>query len=143
MIGSLPVERAAVRAGQDRLLFYKDQVPHQRGGDRAAQNRSAAGRTSTGPPRPARRERDVFAMRAKELPARTLRDLRPGQSGRVGEVGGSGPLRTRLLELGLTPGVRVLVKKVAPFGDPIEISLRGYVLSLRKSQAQEITLAGR
>ncbi|MBC3517032.1 ferrous iron transport protein A [Neobittarella massiliensis] len=82
-------------------------------------------------------------MRAKELPARTLRDLRPGQSGRVGEVGGSGPLRTRLLELGLTPGVRVLVKKVAPFGDPIEISLRGYVLSLRKSQAQEITLAGR
>ncbi len=66
--------------------------------------------------------------------------LMPGQSGVVSTVGGFGALRRRFLDMGITPGTRIMFRKTAPFGDPIEITLRGYDLSLRKSDAHEIIL---
>jgi Fe2+ transport system protein FeoA len=70
----------------------------------------------------------------------TLRDLKPGKSGVVLTVGGEKALRRRLLEMGITPRTTVTVKKVAPMGDPIELLLRGYVLSLRLDDAEKITI---
>ena len=68
----------------------------------------------------------------------TLRDLGVGKSGIVETVGGEKILRRRLLEMGITPGTTITVKKAAPMGDPIELFLRGYVLSLRLEDAQKI-----
>ena len=70
----------------------------------------------------------------------TLRDLSVGKSGRVLAVGGEKVLRRRLLEMGITPRTVIAVKKVAPMGDPIELLLRGYVLSLRLEDAERITV---
>ena len=70
----------------------------------------------------------------------TLKDLKTGKSGKVLTVGGEKMLRHRLLEMGITPRTVVTVKKVAPMGDPIEIILRGYVLALRLSDAEKITV---
>lgn len=70
----------------------------------------------------------------------TLDQLPPGQSGVLDIVGGEGALRRRLLDMGLTPGTRVTVRKVAPMGDPIELFLRGYVLTIRKDDAANVTL---
>jgi Fe2+ transport system protein FeoA len=69
-----------------------------------------------------------------------LDELQPGRSGVVSIVGGTGALRRRLLDMGITPGTRILFRKTAPLGDPIEITLRGYDLSLRKADAHEIVL---
>ena len=70
----------------------------------------------------------------------TLAELKVGKSGRVVSIGGEKVLRRRLLEMGITPRTIVTVKKVAPFGDPIELLLRGYVLSLRMDEAQKISI---
>lgn len=70
----------------------------------------------------------------------TLDQLKPGQDGIIAAVGGEGALRRRLLDMGLTPNTRVLVRKVAPMGDPIELYLRSYVLTIRKDDAAKITL---
>jgi len=70
----------------------------------------------------------------------TLKDLPVGKSGTVSAVGGEKALRRRLLEMGITPGTAVTVKKTAPMGDPIELLLRGYVLSLRLQDAEKITI---
>ena len=70
----------------------------------------------------------------------TLKDLRAGASGIVVAVGGEKTLRRRLLEMGITPGASVTVKKVAPMGDPIELLLRGYVLTLRLEDAAKIDI---
>ena len=70
----------------------------------------------------------------------TLKDLQIGGSGVVETVGGENILRRRLLEMGITPGTTITVKKAAPMGDPIELFLRGYVLSLRLQEAEKITL---
>jgi Fe2+ transport system protein FeoA len=70
----------------------------------------------------------------------TLRELGIGKSGIVLAVGGEKILRKRLLEMGITPRTTVTVKKAAPMGDPIELLLRGYVLSLRLSDAEKITI---
>jgi Fe2+ transport system protein A len=70
----------------------------------------------------------------------TLDKLKEGQHGVVLAVGGSGMLRRRLLDMGLTPNTKVMVVKKAPLGDPLEISLRGYDLSIRMKDASEITL---
>ncbi|MDR2513599.1 MAG: ferrous iron transport protein A [Christensenellaceae bacterium] len=72
----------------------------------------------------------------------TLDQLEPGQSARIAAVGGGGALRRRLLDMGLTPGTAVAVRKVAPLGDPIELTLRGYELSIRKEDARQIELFG-
>jgi Fe2+ transport system protein FeoA len=72
----------------------------------------------------------------------TLKDLQPGMSGVVLTVGGEKVLRRRLLDMGITPGTTVTVKKTAPMGDPIELLLRGYVLSLRLEDAEKIEING-
>lgn len=68
----------------------------------------------------------------------TLRDLKPGQQGKIVSIGDKGPARRRIMDMGVTPGAMVKVIKVAPLGDPIEVNIRGYELSLRKSEAQQI-----
>ncbi len=68
----------------------------------------------------------------------TLDKLPRGKKGVITAVKGKGALRKRLLDLGLTPGTAVMVRKAAPLGDPIEVSLRGFELSLRKSEAAHI-----
>lgn len=70
-----------------------------------------------------------------------LSDLAVGRSGRVVTVSGSDEVSCRLLEMGLTPGVEVRVLGTAPWGDPIEIELRSYRLSLRKSEAALVEIA--
>lgn len=72
--------------------------------------------------------------------SKTLKDLKPGQKGVVLNLGKKGPVRKRLMDMGITPGVDVEVVKVAPLGDPIEVNLRGYELSLRKDEAEHINL---
>ena len=72
---------------------------------------------------------------------KTLEDLAPGQSGTILSIGNkSGTVKRRLVDMGLTPGTEVRVTKVAPLGDPIEVSLRGYELSLRKGDAAQIIM---
>ena len=70
----------------------------------------------------------------------TIDDLEPGQSGIIENVGGSGELRDRLLDMGLTPGTHVMLRKTAPLGDPLQLSIRGYELTLRKADAAKIDL---
>ena len=70
--------------------------------------------------------------------SRTLKDLKPGDRGVVTKVTGEGALKRRLMDMGITKGADILVRKVAPLGDPIEVNLRSYELSLRKSEAENI-----
>ena len=70
----------------------------------------------------------------------TLDQLKVGSSAIISAVGGNGALRCRLLDMGLTPRTRVMVRKRAPLGDPLEISLRGYELTLRAEEAAKITV---
>ena len=69
---------------------------------------------------------------------KTLKDLKVGESASVVRLNSPGAPRRRLLDMGLTKGVKVTLRKVAPLGDPLEITLRGYELSLRKSEAELI-----
>lgn len=69
---------------------------------------------------------------------KTLRDLKIGQSARVVKLHGEGAVKRRIMDMGLTRGVEVSVRKVAPLGDPIEVTVRGYELSLRKADAEMI-----
>ena len=69
---------------------------------------------------------------------KTLDQLAKGRSGTIRAVGGEGPLRLRLLDMGLIPRTRVTVQKIAPMGDPMEIQVRGYELTLRREDAQKI-----
>ena len=68
----------------------------------------------------------------------TLKDTKPGATVRVTKIEGKGPVKRRIMEMGITRGVEVYVRKVAPLGDPIEIAVRGYELSLRKADAELI-----
>lgn len=70
----------------------------------------------------------------------TLNQLPIGMPGIIISVGGEGALRDRLLDMGLTPRTQVTVRKVAPLGDPIEITLRGYELTLRRDDAEKIII---
>lgn len=63
-----------------------------------------------------------------------------GETGRVLAVGGEGKIKRRLFDMGITPGAEVLLRKKAPLGDPIEITIRGYELTLRKSEAQFVNM---
>jgi len=67
-----------------------------------------------------------------------LSDLKPRQRGTVVKVGGGGPVRRRMMDMGLVTGAEVEVVRVAPLGDPIEFTVKGYNLSLRKSEAKQI-----
>lgn len=71
----------------------------------------------------------------------TLKDLRRGKSATVRKLNGEGALRRRIMDMGITRGTRLTVLKVAPLGDPIEISVRGYSLSLRKEDAALIEVS--
>ena len=71
---------------------------------------------------------------------KTLDCLVIGESGTIVKVGGEGRVRRRLFDMGLTPGAEVYLRKKAPLGDPIEITLRGYELSLRKDEAANVEL---
>ncbi len=70
----------------------------------------------------------------------TLDELKTGETSIITAVGGEGALRCRLLDMGLTPRTRVTLQKVAPMGDPIEIRVRGYELTLRVEDAKKITV---
>ncbi|EUB32287.1 FeoA family protein [Olsenella uli] len=66
----------------------------------------------------------------------SLRDVRVGESCMVSKLSGTGAIKRRIMDMGITKGTHVLVHKVAPLGDPIEVTVRGYELSLRKDEAQ-------
>ena len=70
----------------------------------------------------------------------TLKDVKVGKSCRVVKVHGEGALRRRIMDMGITKGVEIYVRKVAPLGDPLELSVRGYELSIRKSEAEKIEI---
>ncbi len=72
---------------------------------------------------------------------KTLSKLKPGTSAEVTEINESGAFRRRLFDMGITPGVKITLLKTAPLGDPIEIFIRGYHLSLRKEQADKIMVS--
>ena len=75
-----------------------------------------------------------------DVPPRTLADLPPGRPARIAEVTGDDALAARLMEMGLIPGETVLFHRAAPLGDPLEFSVCGYRLSLRKSEAARVTV---
>ncbi len=68
----------------------------------------------------------------------TLKDVKVGKTVKVLKLYGEGPIKRRIMDMGITKGVEIYVRKLAPFGDPIEITVRGYELSLRKADAEMI-----
>ena len=71
---------------------------------------------------------------------KTLRDAKVGQTVKVAKLTGEGAVKRRIMDMGITKGVQVHIRKVAPLGDPIEISVRGYELSIRKADAEMIEI---
>jgi len=71
---------------------------------------------------------------------RTLSDLRPGEQGVVVCVYGRGPIRRRLLDMGLTPGTLVRVVRVAPMGDPMQVTFKGYALAIRRAEGAQVEI---
>lgn len=69
---------------------------------------------------------------------RTLRTVSVGETVTVKKLSGEGPVRRRIMDMGITKGVQIYIRKVAPLGDPIEVTVRGYELSLRKADAEMI-----
>ena len=69
---------------------------------------------------------------------KTLRDIQIGGTAKVVKLHGEGAIKKRIMDMGITKGVEIYVRKVAPLGDPVEISVRGYELSLRKADAELI-----
>ena len=68
----------------------------------------------------------------------TLRDVKIGDTVTVKKINGVGPIKRRIMDMGITKGIDIYVRKVAPLGDPIEITVRGYELSIRKEDAEKI-----
>ena len=71
---------------------------------------------------------------------KTLKDVKIGKTARVVKLHGEGAVRRRIMDMGVTKGVEIYVRKAAPLGDPIEIMLRGYELSLRKADAEMVEI---
>ena len=71
---------------------------------------------------------------------KTLREIACGQTVKVSKLTGEGPVKRRIMDMGITRGVDIFVRKVAPLGDPIEVTVRGYELSLRKADAEMIII---
>ena len=69
-----------------------------------------------------------------------LIELNGGEEGVIRKVGGDGPIRRRLFDMGVTPGANVYLRKKAPLGDPLEVTIRGYELTLRKSEAEVVIM---
>ena len=72
---------------------------------------------------------------------KNLREVKPGETVTVTKLTGSGAVKRRIMDMGLTKGVSVYVRKVAPLGDPVEVTIRGYELSLRKEDAQMVEVS--
>ena len=72
---------------------------------------------------------------------KTLKDIAPGKSATVVRLHGEGAVKRRIMDMGITKGVEVHVRKVAPLGDPMELNVRGYELSVRKADAEMIEIA--
>lgn len=70
----------------------------------------------------------------------TLKELKVGQTAKVKKLNGEGAVKRRIMDMGITKGVELSVRKVAPLGDPIEVTVRGYELSLRKADAEMIEI---
>ena len=70
----------------------------------------------------------------------TLRDVKIGDTCKVKRIHGEGALKRRIMDMGITKGIEIYVRKVAPLGDPIEVKVRGYELSLRKDDAEMIEI---
>lgn len=69
---------------------------------------------------------------------KTLREVSVGRTAQVVKLHGEGPVRRRIMDMGITKGVEIYMRKVAPLGDPLEITVRGYELSLRKADAEMV-----
>jgi len=69
---------------------------------------------------------------------RTLREVKVGETVKVTKLTGEGAVKRRIMDMGITKGVEIFVRKVAPLGDPVEVTVRGYELSLRKADAEMI-----
>ncbi len=69
---------------------------------------------------------------------KTLKEVKVGQSAKVVKLHGEGPVKRRIMDMGITKGVEIYVRKVAPLGDPMELTVRGYELSVRKADAEMI-----
>jgi len=69
---------------------------------------------------------------------KTLKEVAVGQTVTVKKLSGTGPVKRRIMDMGITKGVEVYVRKVAPLGDPVEVTVRGYELSLRRADAEMI-----
>lgn len=72
---------------------------------------------------------------------KTLKDAKVGETVTVVRLHGEGPVKRRIMDMGITKGVQIMVRKVAPLGDPMELNVRGYELSIRKADAQMIEIA--
>lgn len=72
---------------------------------------------------------------------KTLKDAKVGDSVKVARINGAGALKRRIMDMGVTKGTDIYVRKVAPLGDPVEVTIRGYELSIRKADAEMIELA--
>ncbi len=68
----------------------------------------------------------------------TLRDLKPGDNAKIVKINGEGAIKRRIMDMGLVKGTSLVVRKVAPLGDPVEITVRGYELSIRKFDAEMV-----
>ena len=69
---------------------------------------------------------------------RTLKDAKVGETVKVVRLNGTGPLKRRIMDMGITKGVEIYIRKVAPLGDPLETTVRGYELSIRRADAEMI-----
>lgn len=73
---------------------------------------------------------------------RTLKQVKCGETVSVVKLTGEGAIKRRIMDMGITKGTEIYVRKVAPLGDPVEVNVRGYELSIRKSEAENIQVAG-
>lgn len=71
---------------------------------------------------------------------KTLKDMKPGETAAVAKLRGEGPVKRRIMDMGITKGTEIYVRKVAPLGDPMELTVRGYELSIRKADAEKIEM---
>ena len=71
----------------------------------------------------------------------TLKEMKVGETATIARLNGAGPVKRRIMDMGLTKGTAVTIRKIAPLGDPIELTVRGYELSIRKDEAAAIEVA--
>ena len=71
---------------------------------------------------------------------RTLKDVKVGETATVARLHGEGPVKRRIMDMGITNGVEIMERKVAPLGDPMELNIRGYELSVRKADAEMVEI---